>query len=166
MADSGSHSGETSLQTLASRYGVATEHQGFDGEPKTVPDETLGKVLTALGADVSSQAAVQDSLRAREEAPWRRMLPPVVITEVGTYTTVDVTVPVRSDVRVRLWPENQPELARELDAAASSDTREIDGVSLERRRYELPEDLELGWYSLEANVRRSMTDSPSRSTWP
>lgn len=150
MADSGSHSGETSLQTLASRYGVATEYQGFDGEPKTVPDETLGKVLTALGADVSSQAAVQDSLRAREEAPWRRMLPPVVITEVGTYTTVDVTVPVRSDVRVRLWPENQPELARELDAAASSDTREIDGVSLERRRYELPEDLELGWYSLEA----------------
>ncbi|PZP29803.1 MAG: hypothetical protein DI613_11425, partial [Kocuria rhizophila] len=65
MADSGSHSGETSLQTSASRYGVATEYQGFDGQPKTVPDDTLGKVLTALGADVSSEAAVRESLRAR-----------------------------------------------------------------------------------------------------
>ncbi len=160
MADSGSHSGETSLQTLASRYGVATEYQGFDGEPKTVPDETLGKVLTALGADVSSEAAVEDSLRVREEAPWRRMLPPVVITEIGTYTTVDVTVPAGSEARVRLWPEDQPERARELSAAASSDTREIDGVSLERRRYKLPEDLGLGWYRLEAECPETNDGQP------
>lgn len=150
MADSASHSGETPLQTLASRCGVATDYQGFDGESKTVPDETLRKVLTALGADASSEAAARESLRARDEAPWRRMLPPVVITEVATHTTVDVTVPSGADARVRLWPEGHPEAARELDAAASSDTREIDGVTRERRRYELPEDLELGWYLLEA----------------
>ncbi|MCT1802191.1 4-alpha-glucanotransferase [Kocuria carniphila] len=150
MADSGSHSGETSLQTLASRYGVATEYQGFDGQPKTVPDDTLGKVLTALGADVSSEAAVRESLRARDEAPWRRMLPPSVVAEVGTYTTVDVTVPAGAETHVRLWPEDRPEAARDLDAAASSDTRTVDGTERERRRYELPEDLELGWYRLEA----------------
>lgn len=150
MADSGSHSGETSLQTLASRYGVATEYQGFDGQPKTVPDDTLGKVLTALGADVSSEAAVRESLRARDEAPWRRMLPPSVVAEVGTYTTVDVTVPAGAEARVRLWPEDRPEAAHDLDAAASSDTRTVDGTERERRRYELPEDLELGWYRLEA----------------
>ncbi|MBD2764055.1 4-alpha-glucanotransferase [Kocuria sp. cx-455] len=150
MADSASHSGETPLQTLASRYGVATNYQGFDGETKTVPDKTLRAVLTALGADASSEAAAQESLRARDEATWRRMLPPVVITEAGTYTTVDVTVPSGADSRVRLWPEDHPEAARQLDAAAPSDSREIDGVMRERRRYELPEDLELGWYLLEA----------------
>ena len=150
MADSGSQSGETSLQSLASRYGVATEYQGFDGQPKTVPEDTLGKVLTALGADVSSEAAVQESLRARDEAPWRRMLPPVVVTEAGTYATVDVTVPSGAEVRVRWWPEDQPEAAQELAAAASSDTRTVDGTELERRRYELPGDLGLGWYRLEA----------------
>ena len=161
MADSASHSGETSLQTLASRYGVATEYQGFDGQSKTVPEDTLRKVLTALGADVSSQEAVQDSLRARDEAPWRRFLPPVVITEAGRYATVDVTVPEGANARVRLWPENHPEAARELGAAASADTRTIDGQTLQRRRYEVPGDLELGWYVLEAACEAVDNGRPS-----
>lgn len=63
---------------------------------------------------------------------------------------MDVTVPSGAEVRVRWWPEDQPEAAQELAAAASSDTRLVDGTELERRRYELPGDLGLGWYRLEA----------------
>lgn len=150
MADSASDTGTNTLHTLASRYRVATEYQGFDGTTQTVPDATLGKVLTALGADVSSEDAARESLRVRDEESWHRLLPPVVITEVGTYATVDVTVPGNAQARVRLWPEGSPGEARELEATAATDSRKINGVNLQRRRYRLPEDLAKGWYLLEA----------------
>ena len=154
-------SGESSLHVLAERYGVATEYEGFDATPVTVPDATLRSVLAAMGADVSSEQAIADGLEALERARASRFLPPVVIAEVGSGTVVDVTVPAGARVRVRLWPEAAPEVVRELGAAASAPLS-VAGQDLERRDYPLPGDLGLGWYVLEA-VSPSVADGRART---
>lgn len=152
MAEQAGNSGDTTVRRLAAEYGVATEYEGFDGEHESVPDTTLRSVLTALGADVSDDDAVARSLRERESAPWRRLLPPVVVTEVGRAATVAVTTAPGDTVRVRLWPEGDQDAERALEPAADEEpeTREVDGEQRRRVPYALPAELPLGWYRLEA----------------
>ena len=63
MAENAGTSGETTVQRLATEYGVATEYRGFDGDEKAVPEQTLRGVLTALGADVSDDDAARPGPR-------------------------------------------------------------------------------------------------------
>ena len=148
------------MQRLAARYGVATEYEGFDGTTVTVPQDTLRSVLTALGADVTDDDAVARSLRERETAPWRRLLPPVVVAEAGRGDTVAVTLVEGDSVRVRLWPEDEPDEARPLEPrqGGTPESAEVDGRTRRRVQYALPQDLPLGWYRLEA-----VTDSGERA---
>ncbi|RKQ34867.1 4-alpha-glucanotransferase [Kocuria tytonis] len=154
MAENAGTSGETAVQRLAAEYGVATEYEGFDGELVTVPEQTLRSVLTALGADVSDDAAVHRALQERDLAPWRELLPPVVITETRRGATVALTLSEGDAVRVRLWPEDEPGAARELHPVqdAEPETREVAGERRRRVQYELPGDLPLGWYRLQART--------------
>lgn len=160
MVHTATASGGSSLHTLAERYGVAVEYEGFDRSLVTVPDDTLRAVLAAMGADVSSERAIAAGLEDLDRARETRFLPPVVIAEAGRGDVVDVTVPEGADVRVRLWPEDAPEAAREL-AAAASHPLNVGEQRLERRGYRLPEDLELGWYVLEA-VSPAVADGRAR----
>ena len=161
MAENAGTSGETTVQRLATEYGVATEYRGFDGGVETVPERTLRRVLTALGADVSDDDAARRSLRDRELAPWRELLPPVVIAEEQREAIVPVATTQGDTVRVRLWPEDDPDAVRELHPApdVAPETREVDDTVRERVPYELPRDLPLGWYRLEAR-----TDSGQRKS--
>ena len=129
----------TSVQRLAAEYGVATEYRGFEGDTVTVPEQTLRSVLTALGADVTDDDAAARTLRERELAPWRRLLPPVVIAEEEQGARVAVTTAQGDPVRVRVWPEGEPEQVRELHPApgVEAETREVDGLTRRRTQYEL-----------------------------
>lgn len=160
MADDAGKSGVSTVQRLAAEYGVATEYRGFEGDTVTVPEQTLRSVLTALGADVTDDDAAARTLRERELAPWRRLLPPVVIAEEEQGSRVAVTTAQGDPVRVRVWPEGEPEQVRELHPApgVEAETREVDGLTRRRTQYELPRELPLGWYRLEA-----VTDSGEQS---
>ncbi|RLY94206.1 4-alpha-glucanotransferase [Kocuria tytonicola] len=160
MAETAGTSGESAVQRLAARYGVATEYEGFDGTTVTVPQDTLRSVLTALGADVTDDDAVARSLREREAAPWLRLLPPVVVAEAGRGDTVAVTLAEGDSVRIRLWPEDEPDEARVLEPeqGGTPESAEVDGRTRRRVQYALPQDLPLGWYRLEA-----VTDSGERA---
>lgn len=161
MAENAGTSGETTVQRLATEYGVATEYRGFDGGVETVPERTLRRVLTALGADVSDDDAARRSLRDRELAPWRELLPPVVIAEEQCEAIVPVVTTQGDTVRVRLWPEDDPDAVRELHPApdVAPETREVDDTVRERVPYELPRDLPLGWYRLEARTGSGQRNS-------
>ncbi|MDO4918192.1 4-alpha-glucanotransferase [Kocuria sp.] len=154
MAETAGTSGQTALRRLAEHHRVATEYEGFDGTTVTVPEATLRSVLAALGADVADDDAVARSLRERELAPWRRLLPPVVVAEAERGDTVAVTLAEGESVRVSLWPEDEPEESRELEptSGTGAETREVDGASVSRVLYSLPRDLPLGWYRLEAET--------------
>lgn len=69
--------GDRDLRALARARGVSTDYADWRGRPAEVSVATLRAVLTSLGDDVSTSAAVRDAL-ARAAAP--RGLPPVVVT--------------------------------------------------------------------------------------
>src|SRR3954447_9805129 len=78
------------LVELAAAYGVMTAYVDWRGQQVQGSAETIEAVPTARGADVGDPDA------AREEhalGPWRRMLPPCVVTIQGAPERVPVHVP-------------------------------------------------------------------------
>lgn len=150
------------LRRLARAHGVQTEYVGQDGSDQSVADETLVRVVSALGVEVDADgvAGLTEALDAVDAAPWRDVLPPTVVARQGHRSTVPVHVARGAAVQVRLVQED----GRVVDLP----TREAVGASLvvdgqERVRHDLdlPEDLPLGWHRLEAV---SETGSVARAT--
>ncbi|MEV4258468.1 4-alpha-glucanotransferase, partial [Spirillospora sp. NPDC049652] len=77
------------LRALARVHGVSTAYVDWRGRHADVSVETLRAVLTSLGEDVSTPAAVRDGL-ARAADPPR--LPPVVVTRPGRSPAKEGTV--------------------------------------------------------------------------
>lgn len=140
------------LQKLADAHGVGTSFQGWDGLPHTVAEETLVKVLAALGVRADTNQAIEAALAEAELAPWRRMLPPAVVIQQGEPALVPVHV--RDGVALKLG------IALEGGAgsvdAVQEDVREqprgVDGVATRRMTFALPQDLPLGWHTLNAQA--------------
>ncbi|MFP5345512.1 MAG: 4-alpha-glucanotransferase, partial [Actinomycetes bacterium] len=94
------------LVQLADRYGVATEFSDWQGETRQVPVETVVAVLAALGVEAGDEEQVAKALHVADEAPWRRVLPPVVVMLGGEASVVPVNVPHDERVTVRLELED------------------------------------------------------------
>jgi 4-alpha-glucanotransferase len=137
------------LHRLAEAYRVSTTYSGFDGQEQEVPDTTLRAVLDALGADAGDDDAVEACLAQRELAPWRRVLPPVVVAVDGARTRFAVHVPHGSSVRVTVVAADGTRTAApEIDNWRSP--RDVDGVLTGQATFEVPEGLGTGWYEVRA----------------
>ncbi|MBT2534385.1 4-alpha-glucanotransferase [Arthrobacter sp. ISL-48] len=141
------------LQRLADAYGVGTTFQGWDGLPHSVAEETLIKVLAALGVAAHTNQLIEAALAEAELAPWRRMLPPAVVVQEGE--PAQVPVHVRDGATARL--------SVELEAGTGPDQRleatqqdvwvppqDVDGIPTGRATFALPQGLPLGWHTLHA----------------
>lgn len=137
------------LVDLAGRHGVSTEYWDWQGRHVPLTVESVVQVLAALGVDASSEEAVTTALREAEEAPWRRMLPPVVVLRDGWAGRVDVHVPHGRSVTVQLRTEEGRWLAvRQVEHNVPP--REVGGVLVGEARFELPATLPLGYHTLLA----------------
>ena len=105
------------LTDLAAACGVATTFTDWQGETTSVPRSTVESVLTAMGLDVSTPAAVEASLAEVRLRAWRRVLPPVVVTREGRAHHVPVHVPHGDPVEVVVELEGGDGLAplRQVD---------------------------------------------------
>jgi (1->4)-alpha-D-glucan 1-alpha-D-glucosylmutase len=68
----------TALNRLCELAGIAPEYHDIWGRQHRVPDGARLALLRAMGI-VADSAGVESALEAREDAPWRRGLPPVVV---------------------------------------------------------------------------------------
>ena len=137
------------LRALARAHGVATEYWDIDGVQRHVSERTIRAVLAALDVPAETSEQVARSLAAAELAPWRRMLPPSVVTTEGEARTIGVHVPDGASVEVRVELEDggEVELAQVDDWVPP---REVDGRMIGRATFELPTTLPLGWHTLHA----------------
>jgi 4-alpha-glucanotransferase len=71
------------LNELAAAYGVQTSYTDWRRRPVDVPPDTIRAVLTALGTDVSSPAAVSAELERLEHERKTRLLPPSLVAYAG-----------------------------------------------------------------------------------
>ncbi|MFP5313335.1 MAG: 4-alpha-glucanotransferase, partial [Actinomycetes bacterium] len=138
------------LQQLADAHGVGTSFQGWDGLPHAVAEPTLIKVLAALGVQAHTNQHIEAALAGAELAPWRRMLPPAVVIKQGEPAQVPVHVRDGATVRLTVTLEGGAGLREAVQQDAWVQPREVDGVRTGRATFSLPEDLPLGWHTLNA----------------
>jgi 4-alpha-glucanotransferase len=163
MADGTHHEGADSaerlLRELAAAHGVGTTFRGWDGVEQSVSGSTLRRVLAALGVPASGPEEIRNSLRETRLAPWRRVLPPVVVVREGQEVTVDVHVPHGTPVSVWIVAEDgsRHEATRRGDRDEPVD---VDGVLTGRASFSVPEDLPLGWHTLRADAAGTPAECP------
>lgn len=139
------------LLELAHARGVATEYWDWTGRHVEVSTATIRTVLSALGIDASTDAAVAAAIGEQADAPWRRTLPPTVVCREGWTPWIEVHVPHGSQVWIDIELEDGSlRQARQVDRWVPP--RWIDGVEVGEATFELPGDLPLGWHRLRAHV--------------
>ncbi|MFZ2624759.1 MAG: 4-alpha-glucanotransferase [Propionibacterium sp.] len=138
------------LNQLAEFFGIATEFWDWKGRQVQVSEATVVAVLAALGIDVSTPQAAQRALDEQRDKPWRRLLPPVVVTQDTQETRVDLHVrhghPARLVIRLE---EGGSVEAAQVDNF--SPPREIDGELIGEATFAVPAGLPLGYHRLKAS---------------
>ncbi|MEO5780329.1 4-alpha-glucanotransferase [Arthrobacter oryzae] len=145
------------LLELAAAHGVGTSYRGWDGVEYPVKAGTLHSVLTALGIPSQGAGEVQRSLHEARLAPWRRILPPVLVVREGRSAEVNVHVPHGRRVAVRIIAED----GTSHEAAQRENWDEpvdVDGVLTGRATFGIPDHLPLGWHTLQADTDGGMAE--------
>lgn len=153
------------LHRLAHAYNVATEFWGFHGEHEHVSAQTLIAVLAAMGVDAQSDEAIDNELVAKEEAPWRQILPSCVVTRDDQEHGVAVHVPHGWDVE--LWIECEDGTQRSVRQGEDfTPPRVIEGHTIGQATFVLEPGLPLGYHTLHARVSHSQTDNSAQDSTP
>ncbi|WP_420123639.1 4-alpha-glucanotransferase [Nakamurella sp.] len=143
-----------SLHRLAQTHRIATEFWDWRGRHVTVPDETIARVLTALGVDAGTPEAAERALRDADLAPWTQMLPPTLVIRAGWGPTVDVHVRDGQDVAVWIELENGGQRSNLRQEDNWAPPRLVAGPSGERlvgeATFRIPDDLPTGYHRLMA----------------
>lgn len=136
------------LRELAEHHGISTTYTGWDTLEHDVSEKTLRRILGALGVQTDTAEDVEAALSDVDDRPWRRMLPPSVVTIENEDRSFPVHVPHGDPVSVWVVTESGDEVDTEqLDVWV--DPRVVDGRLVGRATFALPR-LPLGWHSLHA----------------
>lgn len=147
------------LIELAQACGVATEYWDWQGRHVDVSAETIATVLTALGHRTGTDEEVRASLAAALDAPWKRVLPPVVVAPQSDTPWVFVHVPDGSPVTLTVTLEDGS--SRRVDQIDRwVEPRVVDGVRTGEATFVVPAGLPLGWHELVADVDGARSTCP------
>ncbi|MDO5502636.1 MAG: 4-alpha-glucanotransferase [Actinomycetia bacterium] len=155
----------SALVDLAHAYGVATEYHGWKGEQVAISQETLCAVLSALGADVSGADAIEASLIAVRERPWRQVLPPTIVCREDDGPWVPVHVPHGTGLECTIELESG-EIWNASLADRWVDPCEIDGKLIGEATVVVPSNVPLGWHTLTARLEDGSTHTASLIVTP
>ena len=158
MSDSGN------LDRLTELAGIEPDYWDIWGNHHPVSDESKRRLLGALGIRADDDAAILAGIREREEAPWRRPLPPVTVVREGEPAGFPLSLPAEAaddTVECQVIEEGGARHAfsfKPADAPLSA-TRDVDGRSLQRRAVAIPVPLPLGYHVVRLDA---VSDQPMR----
>ncbi|MDX1302914.1 4-alpha-glucanotransferase [Photobacterium sp.] len=147
------------LKQVAEMVGIADRYVSAWGEEAKVEDETILRLLAALGYDTKNDEALLESARKKNRPD---VLAPVQVIRRGEqpmHITLHLGVSARmSDFSWRLHTEQGEVMEGWLQSQLISDDRESGGPLV----FALPDDLEMGYHKLE--VFRKRRKSPFEMT--
>ncbi len=147
------------LLELAAAHRVGTSYRGWDGVEHPVAESTLQSILTALGIPCRGDEEIQRSLHDARLAPWRRILPPVLVTRQGSGAEVDVHVP--HGTPAALWIVTEDGCRHQAAQRENWDEPvDVDGLLTGRATFAIPDDLDLGWHTLRAETDGGVAECP------
>lgn len=140
------------LLDLARAYGIALDYDDWNGKPVQVPAETIIAVLGAMEVDASTSRAARESLVAHRSKPWRRVLPPCVVTRHGTASSFWVHGPEGEPVESWIELETGESLRNLRRTGQATSPSDLPGAPVHETTIELPGDLPLGYHRIVAAV--------------
>ena len=144
------------LLDLAHAHGVSTTFTDWRGDEVTLSEGSIRSVLAALDVDAADPVA---ALREHAIAPWRRMLPPCIVTTGGRERWVAVHVPdgapAAASVRLETGGERPLE---QLDHWVPP--TEVDGRMVGEATFVVPGDLPLGYHTVIARSGDDVAEAP------
>jgi 4-alpha-glucanotransferase len=147
------------LAELAKAYDVSTEYWDWQGRHVLVSAGTIRAVLAAFDVDTSDDRAAEAALAETRDRPWRRVLPPVVVTREGSGQQVRVHVDDGDPVQVWVEQETGGRVdLRQLEAWVPP--RTIDGRLVGEATFELSTELRPGWHRLHAETPQGVVRCP------
>ncbi|MGE3931870.1 MAG: 4-alpha-glucanotransferase [Rhodospirillaceae bacterium] len=139
------------LAQLCHAAGVTPDYRDAWDRPQSSPAEVVRAVLGAMGLPAADDDQAAASLRALEERPWRRPLPPVLVLRSDSPIVLPLSIPAALGGVVLAWTLRTEDGGSRfgsvrIDSLPVEGTREIDGATVERRRFELPVTPPLGYH--------------------
>lgn len=134
---------DAALGRLADAAGIEPRYWDIHGRLYERSVETARHLLRAMRIAAGTEAEIAASLGALAEAPWREVLPPVIIAPEGREIEVPVRLPLNGAAHSLRWfidretgEEEKGECS--LDSVAVEATGEAAGSSIGLRRLKLP----------------------------
>lgn len=136
------------LAELADAYGIATQFWDWKGRSIDVTDATVIGILRGMEVDASTPEAAEAALAELRLRPWRRALPPFVMTEQGTgvHVTIHIDAGHEATLTIRLEDGGTRQA---FPVHNWTPDRWVDGRLLGEGTYWLPENLPLGYHRLQ-----------------
>src|SRR5688500_17692337 len=91
------------VQELARLYGVAAAYVDYRAQPRDVSLQSQAAILAAIGVDAADEQAAAAAIHQYETVRWTRLLPPVVVAEIGEPLAVPISVPLELDATWLEW---------------------------------------------------------------
>jgi 4-alpha-glucanotransferase len=140
----------TRLHRLARLYGIERSYRDIWNRQHLTSAASERALLAAMGVPVADDAELEASLMLAESAPWRSVLPPVIVTR--SRPSALVTLPEQAARRIA-WRVRTEAGALERGEADLSALDVLDGAMIDGsryRRYRLPlPKLPIGYHRLE-----------------
>ena len=142
---------QKAIRETAERNGVQQQFWDIFGKPHDTLPETNCAIVQAMGFDCSSIDALARSVDQRDDADWRRALPPVLVVNVAG--AIEIPVRTRRDAsRVVLTVQTEnghsEQLPIDLKELAVATTRKVDGAEFTERLVTLPAALPIGYHEV------------------
>ena len=119
------------VQELARLYGVADAYVDYRAQPREVSLQSQAAILAAIGVDAADEQAAAAAIHQHETVRWTRLLPPVVVVEIGEPLVVPVSVPLELDATWLEWRITLEDGKRRKGAGAP---RQAEGDRRRQRR--------------------------------
>lgn len=142
------------LSRLCGLCGIAPDWHDIWGNRHEVSAETKKALLSAMGARVGSEGELAEELREREERPWRRVLPPVLVArENASSVEIPVSLPSAKAGEAFEWTlaleDDRQEAGRFIaESLPAREERETSGSPFTRRALSLPFVPPAGYHTL------------------
>lgn len=150
MVDASAATPHETLIKLADAFGIATEFWDWQGRHTVVSDESLIAVLKALDVDASTPEAADEAIVSIEDRRWSRMVPTVLVAELGQRLQFDVHVDEGADLSVHLRLEDGG--VRYVTQVENwNPPRQVGERLIGEASFQLPDDLPLGYHRIVAS---------------
>jgi 4-alpha-glucanotransferase len=146
-----------SFERLAALHGIGSSYLDYKGELKHISATSKAAILAAMGVATSEEREIEAAILNHETVHWMRMLPAARVVTLGEPAFVDVSIPLALKATRVSW-SIELEYGAERAGSSAVDTLEViergtlDNREFARLKLELPNDLPLGYHTLNVSL--------------